>query len=91
MNALDGFIDELRANPRTAPHADDIAAAWDAIIEDGNTNGDALEFMDGAEWIMRRHVSLAEKVRALTEYMALKGKVRVRFNSRGDRITMKRI
>ena len=91
MTALAGFIDELRANPRTAPHADALADAFAALEAEANENGDALEFRDGVQWIVRSHTSLRERARALAEYFSLQGRVMVRFSSRGDRITMTRI
>jgi hypothetical protein len=91
MNEIDKFVSELRRNPRSAPYTDGLVEAFAAVIDEGNINGEALEFMDGIEWITKRHVSLAERVRALTEYMSLRGKVRVKLRCHGDRIIMKRI
>ena len=89
--AWGGFIELLRRNPRTRAYADAVAGAFAAIEAEADENGDALEFRDGCARICRCHVSLAEKVRALTEFMSLRGKVRVRFSSRGARIVMTRL
>jgi len=91
MTAIDKFVAQLRRNLRTAAHADTVAAAFAAANAEANENGDALEWLDGIVHITKYHVSLAARVRALTEYLSLKGQVRVKLHCDGADITVERL
>jgi hypothetical protein len=87
---LDSFIAELRADPRVASHADAVEAAFTAMHDEGNESGEALELIDAIRWIVRQHVTLPEKVSAITECLSLKGKVRIKPRCRNGRIIIKK-
>jgi len=84
MRQLDKFIDEVR---RYLPElADDVADVLRALGHEADSNGDALEFLDGICWIVSQPVPLAAKLEAMNTMNRCRGKVRVRFRRRGDKI-----
>jgi hypothetical protein len=71
------FADELRADPRFAPCADQFEESWEFLNDEAHTNGDALELADALSWVMSEPRSLDERFEAMTKLMSLEGKVRI--------------
>jgi hypothetical protein len=79
MNAIAyKFLDEIRADPRYAPAADQMEQGLEEIFAEADENGDALELTDGLTWIMKQPRPLEDRLAAHGKLLSLKGKVRIK-------------
>jgi hypothetical protein len=67
------LIDEMRADPVLASHADACAAALEAIDIEGDGCTDAIACTNAINWIASQPRSLNEKLEALHKLFSLKG------------------
>jgi hypothetical protein len=75
MNALDGFLDELRADRDLAAHADAVEDALSALDIEADGNLHAQQAFEAASWIIKQPRTIEEKVFALTKLFSLPGAV----------------
>ena len=75
MNALDTFLDELRADRDLAAHADAVEDALSALDIEADGNPHALQAFSAAEWIIRQNRTIEEKCFALMKLFSLPGAV----------------
>jgi hypothetical protein len=71
MNAIDGFLDELRSDRDLAAHADQVATALSALDFEGDGNPDAVTCFEAVLWILRQPRSHEEKIKKLHKLFAL--------------------
>jgi hypothetical protein len=74
-DALDTFLDELRADRDLAVHADEVEDALAALDLEADGNPHAQQAFQAACWIIRQPRTIEEKVFALTKLFSLPGAV----------------
>jgi hypothetical protein len=75
MNALDTFLDELRADRDLSIHADEVETALGALDLEADGNPHAQQAFEAACWIIRQPRTIEERVFALTKLFNLPGAV----------------
>jgi len=75
MNALDTFLDELRADRDLAAHANQVEDALSALDIEADGNLHAQQAFEAASWIIKQPRTTEEKVFALTKLFSLPGAV----------------
>jgi hypothetical protein len=73
--AMDGFIDDLRADRDLAAHADAVEDALSALDIEADGNLHAQQAFEAASWIIKQNRTTEEKVFALTKLFSLPGAV----------------
>jgi hypothetical protein len=92
MTALDRFIDEVRADPNLAVHADVVATALRALDFEGDGNTDAVMCFEATLWIVRQNVGIDERVKALHQLFSLpRGPTKVNLRRDGERIQVNKL
>jgi hypothetical protein len=72
-DALEKFLDELRADRDLAAHADQVETALEALATEAGPH--AQQAFQAACWIIRQPRTIEEKVFALTKLFSLPGAV----------------
>jgi hypothetical protein len=72
------FIDELRADPRTAPLAGDVEIALAALDLEGDANRSAAALHDMVGLVAADPLPLIEKIRLLADVLEFEGHLTIR-------------
>ena len=92
MNAIEKFLDELRADRELAPCAADLADALQQIDFEGDGNREAAAFYEALYFIIKQSASVKERVRALNTLFGFPiGPTKVRLHRDGDSIIVERM
>jgi hypothetical protein len=54
MPALARFVDELRADPRFEPSANEVERVLRRVYDEGCENADAQTLLDGVAWLVKQ-------------------------------------